>query len=163
MSCAATSPELQLTQLSYPTVEDLVDVHSKSEPFIRQGEIAAAENLATVGVDQLSPLGGFILREGQSEQPVARIVMSKTKVNDHVPDTVDSVIQLAKDIEAQEKGCSTFVAMQHRENGSIWTFERHVSEEDARKVQAKEAYGKVFGSGERAEFVEANIGFLSKE
>lgn len=148
---------------SYPTVEDLVDVHSKSEPFVRQGQIAAAENLATVDVDQLSPLGGFILREGQTEQPVARIVMSKTKVNADVPDTVDSVIQLAKDVEAEEKGCSTFVTMQHREDGSIWTFERYVTEEDARSVQQREAYSKILGAGERAEFAEANLGFLLKK
>merc|ERR1712000_669482 len=144
---------------AYPTVEDLVDVHSKSEPFVRQSGIVAAENLATVDVDQLSPLGGFILRDGQKEEPVARIVMSRVKLNSDVPDTVDSAIQLAKDVEAEEKGCSTFVAMQHRENGSIWTFERYVTEEDAQKVKGREAYIKIFGEGERSEFDEANIGF----
>lgn len=149
--------------LSYPTVEALVDVHSKSEPFVRQGQIAAAESLATVDVDQLSPLGGFILREGQVEQPVARIVMSKVKLNSDVPNTVDNVIQLAKEIEAAEKGCATFVAMQHREDGSIWTFERYATDEDAQKVKSKDVYTSVFGAGERAEFDEAKIGFLLKK
>lgn len=89
--------------------------------------------------------------------------MSKAKLNSDVPDTVDNVIQLAKDVEAEEKGCSTFVVMQHRENGSAWTFERYASEEDAQKVRGSAAYSSVFGTGERAEFDEANIGFLMKK
>lgn len=158
----ATLQEI-LTLPSYPTVEALVNVHSKSEPFVRQGQIAAAENLATVDVDQLSPLGGFILREGETEQSVARIVMTKVKLNSDVPDTVDNVIQLAKDVEAEQKGCATFVTMQHREDGSIWTFERYVALEDAESVRGRELYSSVFGTGERAEFDEAKVGFLLKK
>lgn len=89
--------------------------------------------------------------------------MSKVKLNSDVPNTVDNVIQLAKDVEAEEKGCTTFVTMQHREDGSIWTFERYLSLEDAQKVQGRDLYSSVFDTGDRAEFDEAKIGFLLKK
>ncbi|KAL2761040.1 hypothetical protein ACRALDRAFT_1073372 [Sodiomyces alcalophilus JCM 7366] len=151
---------------AYPTKAALMDVHAQSDVFKNFGATTQKENLCAIDVDLFKPVGGFILRSGETERPVELIVINTFPSGS--PVSGDRLKEYARYVEEEEKeGCPTFVVMENEKTGDIWTFERYATREFyTRTHRASKAFGDLFGDAQAApatrEFTEANLGFLLK-
>lgn len=141
-------------------------MHAKSDAFTSIGAALQNENLGSIDVDLFKPVGGFILRSGETERPVELVLIHTFPSGS--PVSADRLREYARYVEAEEKeGCPTFVVMEDEKTGAIWTFERYTTRAFYNGThRASKAFGELFGGEQAApvvrEFTEANLGFLLK-